>query len=162
MTELYQKLLIISQDLKEDVLSYLIRCMDTRQNILFACNEENENNCLKYSPELVQELFKWSVETGLINDTIRKRIRPYVHDSAILDEDLIYQMPKVVLAETEGKKKFAISTEKSVCEVSVTQKQEKATDTRITEKPNRVLAAVEAMRGEVAALRSKLQQVKDS
>ena len=136
--------------------------MDTRQNILFACNEENENNFLKYSPELVQELLKWSVETGLINDTIRKRIRPYVQDSAILDEDLIYQMPKVVSAETERKKKFAISTEKSVCEVSVTQKQEKATDTRITEKPNRVLAAVEAMRGEVAVLRSKLQQVKNS
>ena len=44
----------------------------------------------------------------------------------------------------------------------MTQKQEKATDTRFTKKPSRVLAAVEAMRGEVAALRSELQQVKGS
>ena len=78
-------------------------------------------------------------------------------DSAIPDEDLIYQMQQAVSAEAERKKKFGISTKKSVSEVNVTQKQERA-----TEKPNRVLAAVEAMRGEVAALRSKRQQVKDS
>ena len=44
----------------------------------------------------------------------------------------------------------------------MTHKQEKATDTRATERPNRVLTTVEAMRGEVAALQSELQQVKDS
>ena len=128
---------------------------------MFACKEEDEND-LKYSPELGQGLFKWSVETGLISDTSRMRIRPYVQDSAIPDEDLIYQMQQAVSAEAERKKKFGISTKTSVSEVSVTQKQEKATDTRATEKPNRVLAAVEAMRGEVAALWSELQQVKDS
>ena len=71
-------------------------------------------------------------------------------------------MQQAVSAEAEGKKKFEISTKKSVSEVSVTQKQEKATDTRATEKPNRFLAAVEAMRGEIAAVRSELRQVKDS
>ena len=110
----------------------------------------------------MQGLFKGSVETGLINDTIRMRIRPYVQDSTILDEDLIYQMQKAVSVEAERKKKFGIGTRKSVSEVIVTQKQEKVTDTRATERPNRVLAAVEAMRREVAALRSELQQVKDS
>ena len=110
----------------------------------------------------MQGLFKWSVETGLINDTIRMRIRPYVQDSAIPDEDLIYQMQQAVSAKAERKKKFGIRTKKSVSEVSVTQKQEKVTDTRATEKPNRVTAAVEAMQCEVAALRSELQQVKDS
>ena len=160
-TELYQQLLIMSQDPKEDALSYLIRCMDTRQKILFACKEEDEND-LKYSPDLVQGLFKRSLETGLINDTIRMRIRPYIQDSTIPDEDLIYQMQQAVSAEAERKKKLGINSKKSVNEVSVTQKQEKTTDTRATEKSNRVLAAVEAMRGEVAALRSELQQVKDS
>ena len=38
-TELYQQLLIMSQDPKEDVLSYLIRCMD-----MFTCMEEDEND----------------------------------------------------------------------------------------------------------------------
>ena len=117
---------------------------------------------MKYGPDLVQGLFKRSVETGLLNDTIRMRIRPYVQDSAIPDEDLIYQMQQAVSAEAERKKTFGINTKKSVNEVSVTQKQEKATDTRATEKPNRVLAAVEAMRSEAAALQSELQQVKDS
>ena len=81
----------MSQDPKEDALSCLTKCMDTRQKILFACKEEDEND-LKYSLDLVQGLFKRSVETELINDTIRMRIRPYVQDSAIQDKDLIYQM----------------------------------------------------------------------
>ena len=110
----------------------------------------------------MQGLFTQSVDTGLINDTIRMRIRPYVQDSAIPDKDLIYQMQQAVSAEAERKKKFGISTKKSVNEVSVTQKQDKATDTRATEKPNRVLAAAEAMRGENTALQSELQQVKDN
>ena len=56
-------------------------------------------------------------------------------NSAIPDEDLIYQMQQAVSAGAERKKKFGINTKKSVNEVSVTQRQEKATDTRATEKP---------------------------
>ena len=51
-TEIYQQLLVMTQDPKEDALNFLIRLMDTRQKILFACKEEDENE-LKYSPSLV-------------------------------------------------------------------------------------------------------------
>ena len=108
--------------------------MDTRQKILFVCKKKDEND-LKYCPDLVKGLFNWSVETEMINDTTRMRILLYVQDSEIPDEDLIYQMQQAVSAEVERKQKFGINTKKSVNEVSVTQKQEKATDTRATEKP---------------------------
>ena len=65
---------------------------------------------MKHSPDLVQGLFKWSVETGLMNDTIRMRMWPYVQDSTIPDEDLIYQMQQTVSAEAERKKKLGIIT----------------------------------------------------
>ena len=33
----------MTQDPKEDAMNFLIRLMDTRQKILFACKEEDEN-----------------------------------------------------------------------------------------------------------------------
>ena len=42
-TEIYQQLLVMTQDSKEDAMNFLMRLMDTRQKILFACKEEDEN-----------------------------------------------------------------------------------------------------------------------
>ena len=42
--EIYQQLLVITQDPKETAMNILIRLMDTRQKILLACKEEDEMN----------------------------------------------------------------------------------------------------------------------
>ena len=104
-TEIYQQLLVMTQDPKEDVTNFLIRLMDTRQKILFACKEEDENE-LKYSPSLVQELFRRAIETGLISDNICTCLRPYAQDPETTDEDLIQQMQHAVSAETRGKRNW--------------------------------------------------------
>ena len=92
----------MTQDPKEDAMNFLIRLMDTRQKILFACKKEDENE-LKYSASLVQELFRHAIETGLISDNICTRSRPYAQDPATTDEDFIQQMQHAVSAETERK-----------------------------------------------------------
>ena len=102
-TEIYQQLLGMTQDLKEDAMNFLVRLMDTRQKILFGCEEEDANE-LKHSPSLVQGLFRHAIETGLIGDNIRTRLRPYAQDPATTDEDLIQQMQHAVPAETERKR----------------------------------------------------------
>ena len=43
-TDLYQELLTMSQEPKEDPVNFLIRALDCRQKIIFACREESEND----------------------------------------------------------------------------------------------------------------------
>ena len=113
----------MSQNQIEEPLNFLIWAMDCRQNILFACREETEAD-LKYSPSLVNGLFRQSVETGLLDDTIRIRLRSYLQDATIDDESLINEMQLAILAESERKKKFALSAKiRKVNEISVTEKE---------------------------------------
>ena len=93
----------MTQDPKEDAMNFLIRLMDTRKKILFACKEEDENE-LKYSPSPVQELFRRAIETGLISDNIHTRLLPYAQDPATTNEDLIQQMQHAFSAEIKGKR----------------------------------------------------------
>ena len=109
-TEIYEQLLVMTQDPKEDAMNVLIRLMDTRKKILFACEEEDENE-LKYSPSLVHGLFRRVIETGLISDNVvHTCLRSYSQDPATTDEDLIQQMQHAGFAEIERKKKLGLTT----------------------------------------------------
>ena len=158
-TDLYQELLTMSQEPKEDPVNFLIRAMDCRQKIIFACREEAEND-LRYSPNLVTGLFRRSVETGLLSDAIRGRIRPYLQNSNVDDEELINQMQLAVLAESERKKKFGLQNKASkVNEISVAEKNPQK-QAKNSENNDKILAAVEQIRCEVAALKTELAEVK--
>ena len=158
-TDLYQELLTMSQEPKEDPVNFLIRAMDCRQKIIFACREESEND-LRYSPNLVTGLFRRSVETGLLSDAIRGRIRPYLQNSSVDDEELINQMQLAVLAESERKKKFGLQNKASkVNEISVAEKNHQK-QAKNSENSDKILAAVEQIKCEVAALKTELAEVK--
>ena len=161
-TDLYQQLLTMSQNQNEDPVNFLIRAMDCRQKILFACREETETD-LKYSPSLVNGLFRQSVETGLADDTIRMRLRSFLQDAAVDDESLINEMQLAVLAETERKKKFALSAKvKKVNEISAVEKCSSQNTPKTVDNSEKILAAVEQMRCEVAAIKTELNEVKNS
>ncbi|XP_065071957.1 uncharacterized protein LOC135696488 [Rhopilema esculentum] len=158
-TDLYQELLTMSQEPKEDPVNFLIRAMDCRQKIIFACREESEND-LKYSPVLVTGLFRQSVETGLLSDAIRGRIRPYLQNSNVDDEELINQMQLAVLAESERKKKFGLQNKASkVNEISIVEKNPQK-QAKISENNDKILAAVEQIKCGVAALKTELAEMK--
>ena len=115
----------MTQHLKKDATNFLIRLMDTWKKILFACKEEDENE-LKYSPSLVQGLFRRAIETGLISDNIRTCLRPYAQDPATTDDDLMQQMQHAVSAKTKRKKNLGlITTQKKVNEVSAKDEKSK-------------------------------------
>ena len=158
-TDLYQELLTMSQEPKEDPVNFLIRAMDCRQKIIFACREESEND-LRYSPNLVTGLFRRSVETGLLSDAIRGRKRPYLQNSSVDDEELINQMQLAVLAESERKKKFGLQNKASkVNEISVAEKNPQK-QAKNSENNDKILAAVEQIKCEVAALKTEIADVK--
>ena len=152
-TEIYQQLLVMTQDPKEDAMNFLIRSMDTRQKILFACKEEDENELkmkMKYSPSLTQALFRRAIESGLFSDNIHTRLCPYAQDPATTDENLIQQMQHTVSAETERKKKLGlITTQKKVNEVSA--KDEKSAKS----KTDPQTAAIDALKTEVSEYSEK-------
>eukprot|EP00112_Aurelia_sp_Birch-Aquarium-sp1_P009685 Seg2108.5 transcript_id=Seg2108.5/GoldUCD/mRNA.D3Y31 product="hypothetical protein" protein_id=Seg2108.5/GoldUCD/D3Y31 len=161
-TDLYQQLLTMSQNQNEDPVNFLIRAMDCRQKILFACREETETD-LKYSPSLVSGLFRQSVETGLVDDAIRMRLRSFLQDATVDDENLINEMQLAVLAESERKKKFALSTKvKKVNEISVAENPPSQNTPKTVNNSEKILAAVEQMKCEVAAIKTELAEVKSS
>ena len=152
-TELYQELLTMSQEPKVDPVNFLICAMDCRQKIIF-------ENDLRYSSNLITGLFRRSVETSLWSGAIRGCIRPYLQNSSVDDEELINQMQLAVLVESERKKKFGFQNKASkVNEISVAEKNPQK-QAKNSEKRDKILAAVEQIKCEVAALTTELAEVR--
>ena len=107
-TELYQQLSTLVQEPQEGSQSFLIMALDTRQKILFASKEADIQ--FKYDPALVQGMFLHAMDTGLQDEAIWTRLRPFNQNPDVQDEDLIQQMNEIVLEETERKSKLASST----------------------------------------------------
>ena len=161
-TDLCQQLLTMTQNQNRDPVNFVIRAMDYKQNILFACREETATD-LKYSPGLLNELFRRSVETELADDNIRMQLRSLLQDANIDDETSINEMQVAALADTERKKKFALSTKvKSVYEISLAEKPSTRSTPKIDDTSEKILAAFEQMRCEVAAIKTELEEVKRS
>ena len=102
--ELYQSLASICQNGKETPQAFLMRALDLRQKILFASQEGEDP--LKYDTGHIQQLFRRTVETGLQDDSIRTKLRPFLSNPLVEDEELIHQLNVAVSAEEERIKKL--------------------------------------------------------
>ena len=80
-----------------------MQALELRQKILFVSKESDAT--VKYDKQLVQNLFLHSVETGLREDVVRVKIRPYLQIN-VSDEQLISELNKVAATEAERKTKF--------------------------------------------------------
>ncbi len=98
-TELYKQLTSEVQSSKETPQSFLVRCLDLRQKILFASQEAESS--LKYDPNLVQSMFLHTVLTGLQNDSIRSDLQPYLTRTNVSDELLLDKVNVACANETE-------------------------------------------------------------
>ena len=74
-TELYQELATISQGPKEDPQTFLIRCLEIRQNILFSSKESGATS--EYTHDMAQGLFLHSLETGLKMNQVEPKVAHY-------------------------------------------------------------------------------------
>ena len=102
--ELYQSLASICQQGKETPQAFLMRALDLRQKILFASQEGEDP--LKYDADHIQQLFRRTVETGLQDESIRTKLRPFLSNPLVEDEELIHQLNVAVSAEEERVKKL--------------------------------------------------------
>ena len=165
-TELYQSLASICQNGKETPQAFLMRALDMRQKILFASQEGEDP--LKYDAGHIQQLFCRTVETGFQDDNIRTKLRPFLNNPLVEDEELIHQLNVAVSAEEERMKKLknrskgkspTVSqvgqeslepTKVPPCKVPTPKEDAKSTDSTKAELQE-LKAAVEALKTEVKA-----------
>ena len=83
----------------------MTKALDLRQQILFASSDESDDTYLQYDSEHIQRLFLRSVETGLQDGSIRRKIRPFLKDPTVTDEVLMQEKGVAVSAEKERDKK---------------------------------------------------------
>ena len=152
-TELYQTLANITQEPKEDPQSFLIRALTIRQKIIFA-SKESENN-ITYDENSVQGLFLHALETGLIDETIRAKMRPTIKTPGVADEELIEAMNMAMSAETKRINKFNFSGRAKPAKVwTLEMVNDKVKEKR---EEGRVLAALKSVQSEMAMMQAEMK-----
>ena len=104
-SESYQELANAVQENTESPLNFLMRALKLRQQVLMSSQEPGSK--MQYDKQLVQNVFLHTVETGLIDDTIRLRLRPFLQDQRLSDDNLIKELNLAVAAENERASKMS-------------------------------------------------------
>ena len=90
--EHYQELTTMCQSPKEMPQDFLIRALDLRQQVLFA--SQAEGGTVKYDPSLVHPLFLHAIETGLQDEAVRNKLRPFLQKAEVTDEESMWSYLK--------------------------------------------------------------------
>ena len=157
-TELYQILVNITQNPKEDPQSFLIRALTVRQKIIFASKESGSN--ITYDESSVQGLFLHALETGLIDETVRAKMQPALKDPSVADEDLIEAMNQVMSAEAERMNKFGTSGKAKQASVSSLEKV--VSGLKEKKEEGRVLAALKAVQSDMATMQTEMKTLRET
>ena len=99
------------QSPKETPPDFLIRALDLRQHVLFA--SQAEGGTVKYEPSLVHPLFLHAIETGLQDEALRNKLRPFLQKAEVTYEELMEQINVVVSEESERKGKLGTTYHKN-------------------------------------------------
>jgi len=162
-SELYQTLTSLCQSPKESPQVFLMNALDLRQQILFACSEEDDDTSLQYDSGHVQRLFLRTVETGLQDESIRAKIHPFLKDPNVSDEVLMQQMSMAASAEKERDKKLRNNSKTkpptlSVSAVSSDDSPNGKEENKKNTPQNDRRTAISAIRSEVEALKSEVRK----
>ena len=157
-TEAYQELTNVVQEPNETALNFLMRALKLRQHIMLA-SEEKESK-IRYDDNLVQNVFINAVETGLADDAIRTRMRPFLEMSRVSDEVLIREINIAMTTESERSNKFGARkrpSKNNQASVQATEVADKPT-TKETKanKQNTLLASLEAVQADVAMIKEAM------
>ena len=106
-SESYQELACAVQENTEGPLNFM-RAPKLREQVLMSSQEPGSK--MQYDKQLVQNVFLHSLETGLIDNTIRLRCRPLLQDQKLSDNNLINELNLAVAAG--NKKASKMSTRK--------------------------------------------------
>ena len=89
----------------EDPQTFLFRGLELRQKVLFASKAIDPKNAC-YTVEMVQEHFLRAIVTGLREEAVRAKLRPYLQTCNIEDDELIAQLTRVCAEESERDSKL--------------------------------------------------------
>ena len=166
-TELYQELTTMCQSPKETPQDFLIRALDLRQQVLFA--SQAEGGTVKYESSLVHPLFLHAVETGLQDESVRNKLRPFLQKVDVTDEELMEQINVVVSEESERKGKLGATNHKTIrvncLEVEgeqtesggqVQQKKPGSKKEAKSDRPDRLMVTLEAVQSDIAVLKEAM------
>lgn len=81
--------------------SFLIRALELRQKVLFASKEAGAKLV-----SLLEGLLLHSLETGLQQEAVRTKLRPFLQQADLTDEQFREQMNLIVSTETKRLKKL--------------------------------------------------------
>ena len=144
-TELYQDLIAMRQELekKEEPSSFLMRCLKTREEIIFAAGNSTD---VQYTDEMVQGVFLRSLESGLQVDVVNK-IRQLTNKK-VTDVELIEGVSQ---AESMLKMREQKTSKKSVKVSAVAE-----------EEVNETLKVMKEMKNELSVLKKDIDHMKNN
>lgn len=159
-SELYTSLTSLVQSTNEEPQNFLLRAMNLREKVIFASKASNAK--VRYEPAQCQSMFLHAVETGLISNILRTRMRPHLQKSGVTDAELINELNIAVTEESERNLKLGLGQRGKAKVVQV----QATTDIKIDEKKKNgeafsvkeLIAEVRALKGEMVTLRGEVKQ----
>ena len=162
-SELYANLANLAQSPAEEPQNFLLRALNLREKIIFASKQEGSK--LKYNTSQCQSMFLHAIETGLLSNTLRTRIRPHLQRPDVTDAELIAQLNLAGAEESERNAKLGIGQrgKTKVTQVSVEENSKIKTGTpkkgKEAEAPfaEKLLSEIQAIKADVAALKQNVR-----
>ena len=151
-SELYASLTNLVQNANEEPQNFLLRALNLREKVIFASKAENAK--VKYEPAQCQSMFLHAVETGLISNTLRTRMRTHLQRPDVTDAELINELNVAVTEESERNLKLGLG-QKGKAKVNQVQS---TADEKSSVKE--LVAEIKALKGEMATLREEVKKNK--
>ena len=151
-SELYASLTNLVQNANEEPQNFLLRALNLREKVIFASKAENAK--VKYEPAQCQSMFLHAVETGLISNTLRTRMRTHLQRPDVTDAELINELNVAVTEESERNLKLGLD-QKGKAKVNQVQS---TADEKSSVKE--LVAEIKALKGEMATLREEVKKNK--
>ena len=152
-SELYTSLTNLVQNTNEEPQNFLLRALNLREKVTFASKAGNSK--VKYEPAQCQSMFLHAVETGLISNTLRTRMRTHLQQPNVTDAELINELNIAVTEESERNLKFGLGPKGKV---KVTQVQSNNDEKSAVKE---LVAEIKALKGEMATLKEEVKKNKE-
>ena len=158
-TEAYQELTNVVQESSETPQNFLMRALKLRQHVLLASQEKDSK--IRYDENLIRSVFINAVETGLADDAIRSRMRPFLQSPNVSDETLIREINTAMTAENERLSKLSARkrvTKPNQLAVAATEVSTGKPATQETKKGKQdvLIASLQEVRADVASLKQAM------
>ena len=172
--ELFQQLTNCIQATEESADEFLIRVYEIRQKLIFA-RKESGSITVPYDDALIQTIFINTIETGLISETIRNKVRPYLtlpkpgqteQDFELTNDILIHQTNIATATEIERTEKLksvrrrtGVSTVNTIGDETDSQQSSKKKLPN-KEEDSQLVATLQAIQSQLGTLRQDVNQLR--